>query len=70
MTMRRFLPYLGIAVLLLLPVTGIATRLAYFYHIMILILIWGGVYTSWSLNRPCTGRPTWCAGDAAAPRPS
>ena len=49
MTMRRFLPYLGIAVLLLLPVTGIATRLAYFYHIMILILIWGGVYTSWSL---------------------
>ena len=49
MRIRRFLPYLGIAILLLVPLTGIATRLAYIYHIMILILIWGTVYTSWSL---------------------
>lgn len=47
--MRRFLPYLGIVILLLLPLTDIASRLTYLYHIMILILIWGAVYTSWSL---------------------
>lgn len=47
--MRRLLPYLGIVLLVLLPLTDIATHLTYVYHVIILILIWGAVYTSWSL---------------------
>jgi branched-chain amino acid transport system permease protein len=47
--MRAYLPYVGIAILVLLPVTNIATHMTYVYHIMILILIWSTVYTSWSL---------------------
>jgi branched-chain amino acid transport system permease protein len=47
--MSSYLSYLGIAILVLLPLTDIATHLTYFYHILILILIWGSVYTSWSL---------------------
>jgi branched-chain amino acid transport system permease protein len=47
--MRLYLPYIGIALLILLPLTNIAAHLTYFYHILILILIWGSVYTSWSL---------------------
>ena len=45
----RTLSLLGILVLALLPLTNIETQAPYVYHILILILLWGSIYTSWSL---------------------
>lgn len=47
--MRRYLPYIGVGLLFLLPLTDIETHQTYLYHILILILIWGYVYTSWAI---------------------
>ena len=42
----RYAPYLGGAILLVLPFVQVPS---YYMHILILILIWGFVYTGWSI---------------------
>lgn len=44
--MGRALPWIGLAALLALPVTGIG---AYPLHLVIMCLLWSYVYTSWSI---------------------
>lgn len=44
--MTRAAPYIGLACLAAVPFVGIPS---YYMHILILILIWGFVYTSWSI---------------------
>ncbi|MCZ6524523.1 MAG: branched-chain amino acid ABC transporter permease, partial [Alphaproteobacteria bacterium] len=44
--MARLLPVLGAVVLLALPLVGIPS---YYLHVIILILIWGFIYTAWSI---------------------
>ncbi len=44
--MARYLPVLGAVVLLALPLVGIPS---YYLHVIILILIWGFIYTAWSI---------------------
>jgi len=47
--MRAYLGYAGIGLLVLLPLSGIGSHMTYLYRILILILIWGYIYTSWAL---------------------
>ena len=47
--MRASLNFAAIGLLVLLPLSGIGTHMTYVYRILILILIWGGIYTSWAL---------------------
>ena len=44
--MSRALPWIGLALLLLVPLTGIGN---YPLHLVIMCVLWGYVYTSWSI---------------------
>ena len=44
--MNRALPALGIALLCLIPLLGLSE---YYLHIAIMILLWGFIYTAWSI---------------------
>ncbi|MSQ59084.1 MAG: branched-chain amino acid ABC transporter permease [Betaproteobacteria bacterium] len=44
--MRRILPWLGVAALALVPLSGIGD---YPLHLVIMCLLWGFVYTSWAI---------------------
>ncbi|GIX47465.1 MAG: branched-chain amino acid ABC transporter permease [Candidatus Tectimicrobiota bacterium] len=49
MRKRSLLSLLGIVLLALLPLSNIETHEPYAYHILILVLLWGSIYTAWSL---------------------
>ena len=52
--MRQALPWIGLAALLAAPFSGIGN---YPLHLLIMVLLWGYVYTGWSIMGRRAGAP-------------